>query len=301
MGTGGAESVRRSKNPSSASVVGGNGGLSKVLVTAPEAEGEIYLHGAHITSWKPAGRGEVFFLSSKSLWKDGTAIRGGVPICFPWFGNKAGDVQAPAHGFVRTKEWQLESTANGEDGTTVSMFTGSDEDTKRWVPDQFHLAFRVTFGHDLKVELVVTNTGNQPLRFEEALHAYHRVGNIQNARVKGLQGVTYIDKTDSYKRKPQDGDIAVVSETDRVYLDTTSAIELDDPALRRHTHVEKENSRTTVIWNPWVEKAHAMADFGDDEWTQMICIETSNVGDFAVDLPPGGQHAMKAIVRVSDL
>jgi glucose-6-phosphate 1-epimerase len=301
MGTGGAESVRRSKNPPSTSVVVGNGGLSKVLVTSPEAEGEIYLHGAHITSWKPAGNDEVLFLSSKSLWKDGHAIRGGVPICFPWFGAKADDPSAPAHGFVRTKEWQLESTVHADEGTIVSMFTESDQGTKRWWPAQFRLAFRVTFGHDLKLELVVTNTGNQPLRFEEALHAYHRVGNIHNARVRGLQGLTYIDKTDSNKRKSQDGDIAVVSETDRVYLDTTSAIELDDPALRRRANVAKENSRTTVIWNPWVEKAHAMADFGDDEWTQMICIESSNVGDFAVDLPPGGQHAMKAIVRVTDL
>ena len=301
MGTGGAESVRRSKNPPSTSVVVGNGGLSKVLVTSPEAEGEIYLHGAHITSWKPAGKYEVLFLSSKSLWKDGHAIRGGVPICFPWFGAKADDPSAPAHGFVRTKEWQLESTVHADEGTIVSMFTESDQGTKRWWPAQFRLAFRVTFGHDLKLELVVTNTGNQPLRFEEALHAYHRVGNIHNARVRGLQGLTYIDKTDSNKRKSQDGDIAVVSETDRVYLDTTSAIELDDPALRRRANVAKENSRTTVIWNPWVEKAHAMADFGDDEWTQMICIESSNVGDFAVDLPPGGQHAMKAIVRVTDL
>jgi glucose-6-phosphate 1-epimerase len=301
MGTGGGESVRRSKNPPSTSVVVGNGGLSKVLVTSPEAEGEIYLHGAHITSWKPTGKDEVLFLSSKSLWKDGHAIRGGVPICFPWFGAKADDPSAPAHGFVRTKEWQLESTVHADEGTIVSMFTESDQGTKRWWPAQFRLAFRVTFGHDLKLELVVTNTGNQPLRFEEALHAYHRVGNIQNARVRGLQGLTYIDKTDSNKRKSQDGDIAVVSETDRVYLDTTSAIELDDPALRRRANVAKENSRTTVIWNPWVEKAHAMADFGDDEWTQMICIESSNVGDFAVDLPPGGQHAMKAIVRVTDL
>src|SRR5580700_1959962 len=125
MGTGGGESVRRSKNPPSTSVVVGNGGLSKVLVTSAEAEGEIYLHGAHITSWKPAGKGEVLFLSSKSLWKDGHAIRGGVPICFPWFGAKADDPSAPAHGFVRTKEWQLESTVHADEGTIVSMFTES--------------------------------------------------------------------------------------------------------------------------------------------------------------------------------
>ena len=93
----------------------------------------------------------------------------------------------------------------------------------------------------------------------------------------------------------------IASETDRVYLDTSDAIELEDPVLHRRTRVTKENSRTTVVWNPWVEKAHSLQDFADDEWKQMICIETSNVGGFAVELAPGQQHSMKALVRISDL
>jgi len=149
-------------------------------------------------------------------------------------------------------------------------------------------------------KLVVTNTGRTSLRFEEALHAYYKVGNIDQARVRGLDTVHYLDKTDSNRKKAQHGEIVIVSETDRVYLDTTGAIELEDPVLHRRTRVAKENSRTTVVWNPWVEKAHSLADFGDDEWKQMICIETSNVSDFAVDLAPGGQHKMKALVRVAD-
>jgi glucose-6-phosphate 1-epimerase len=291
---------RRFEIPGTASVVEGNGGLPKVRITSPEVVGEMYLHGAHITSWKPAGKEEVLFLSSQSRWEHGRAIRGGVPICFPWFGGKADDPNAPAHGFVRTKSWQLESIAHVEDGVTVSMFTENDEESKRWWPAEFRLVYRVTFASELRLELVVTNTGKTSLRFEEALHAYHRVGNILTTRVGGLYTVPYIDKTDSNRKKIQHGEIAIVSETDRVYLNTSDAIELEDPVLLRRTRVAKENSRTTVVWNPWVQKAHSLSDFADDEWMQMICIETSNVSDFAVDLAPGQQHKMKALVRVAD-
>jgi glucose-6-phosphate 1-epimerase len=283
-----------------ANVVEGNGGLQKVCITSPGAVGEMYLHGAHVTSWKPAGREEVFFLSSLSRWEHDRAIRGGIPICFPWFGGKADDPNAPAHGFVRTKAWQLESIAQAGDAVTVSMFTESDEDTKRWWPADFRVVYRVTFASELRLDLVVTNTGKTSLRFEEALHAYHRVGNVLQTRLGGLSTVHYIDKTDANRKKTQQGEIAIVSETDRVYLDTTDAIEMEDPVLRRRTHVAKENSRTTVVWNPWVQKAHSLTDFADDEWMQMICIETSNVSDFAVELGPGQTHTMKTLVRVTD-
>jgi len=296
-----AESHCRFEIPGIAQVIAGNGALPKVRITTPEVVGEMYLHGAHVTSWKPAGGEEVLFLSSESRWKSGHAIRGGIPVCFPWFGGKADNPTAPAHGFVRTKAWQLESIAQTEDAVTVSMFTESDEDTKRSWPAVFRLVHRATFGRELSLELEVTNTGRTQLRFEEALHAYHRVGNIEKVRVRGLDSVQYLDKTDSNRKKTQHGEIGIVSETDRVYFDTQGPVELEDPALQRRTRVTKQNSLTTVVWNPWVQKARALSDLGNDEWMQMICIETSNVSDFAVDLAPGEQHRMKALVRVTDV
>ena len=296
-----AQSDHRFEIPGTAQVVEGNGGLPKVRITSPEVGGEMYLYGAHVTSWKPVGGEEVLFLSSQSRWEHGHAIRGGVPVCFPWFGDKADDPKAPAHGFVRTKAWQLESIAQVGAAVTVSMFTESNEDTKRWWPAEFRMVHRATFGSELSLELVVTNTGRTSLRFEEALHAYHRVGNITDGRLRGLDKVHYLDKTDSNRKKIQHGEIVIVSETDRVYLNTRDTIELEDPVLYRRIRVTKENSLTTVVWNPWVQKAHSLADLADDEWTQMICIESSNVSDFAVDLAPGQQHKMKAIVRVADL
>jgi glucose-6-phosphate 1-epimerase len=300
MGHAIAELARRFEIPGAAEVVSANGGLPTVRITSPEARGEMYLHGAHVTSWKPRGREEVFFVSTQSRWEDGHAIRGGVPVCFPWFGGKADDPNAPAHGFVRTKAWQLESVAKVGDAVTVSMFTQSDEATKHWWPADFHLLHRATFSSELRLELVVTNTGRAPMHFEEALHAYHRVGSIESARVRGLDSVPYLDKTASNRKEVQHGEIVIASETDRVYLNTTDAIELDDPVLHRLTRVTKDNSRTTVVWNPWMQKARSLSDFADDEWKEMICIETSNVSNFAVSLAPGEQHTMQAVVRVTD-
>jgi glucose-6-phosphate 1-epimerase len=295
------ESDRRFEIPDTAQVMEGNGGLTKVRITTREVAGEMYLHGAHVTSWKPTGGEEMLFLSTQSRWEKGRAIRGGVPICFPWFGDKADDPKAPAHGFVRTKAWQLQSIAQVGDAVTVSMFTESDESTRKWWPADFRLVYCATFGRELSLELVVTNMGRSSLRFEEALHAYHRVRNVEKTRIAGLNAVNYLDKTDLNRQKVQRGEIAIVSETDRVYLNTSDVIELEDLVSHRRTRVMKENSRTTVVWNPWVQKAHSLSDFADDEWIQMICIETSNVSDFAVELTPGQQHKMKARVRVREL
>jgi D-hexose-6-phosphate mutarotase len=181
------------------------------------------------------------------------------------------------------------------------MVTTSDEGTKKSWPADFRLGYRATFGSKLILELTLTNTGASSLRFEEALHAYFRVRNIRDARLQGLDAVRYLDKTDTNLEKTQRGDIVIGSETDRVYLNTRSTVELEDSSLRRRICIAKENSNTTVVWNPWIEKAKALSDFGDDEWSQMICIETSNVGDAAVTLPPGQDHRISAILRVAGM
>jgi glucose-6-phosphate 1-epimerase len=292
---------RRFGIPGIARVVEGYGGLAKVAITTPAAAGEMYLHGAHVTSWQPRDAEEVLFVSSRSRWEDGRAIRGGIPICFPWFANRADDPSAPAHGFVRTKAWRLESIVRNGDAVTIVMSTQSDAGTKKWWPADFHLLLRATFGFELELELALTNTGPTELRFEEALHSYFRVGQIEKIRLQGLDNVTYLDKTDLNREKTQHGAVEFMSETDRVYLNTPHAIDVEDDSLNRHIHIVKANSLTTVLWNPWVQKARSMSDFGNDEWMHMACVETSNVADFAVKLAPGQEHTMRAIVRSSDL
>jgi glucose-6-phosphate 1-epimerase len=296
-----AQLNRRFGIPGIAEVVAGNGGLPAVRITSAAAVGEIYLHGAHVTSWRPESADEVFFVSSQSRWEEGKAIRGGVPICFPWFGDKANDPKAPAHGFVRIKSWQLDSIGNSDRAVAVTLSTASDASTKRWWPVDFLLTLRASFGAELGLELTLTNTGSSALRFEEALHSYHNVGDVRTVRINGLDLVHYLDKTDGYREKVEQDDVAITTETDRVYLDTQTPVELLDPVLRRRIDVKKENSLTTVIWNPWQEKAHSMSDLGADEWTRMLCIETSNVLGYAVEVAPGQGHQMKTITRVAGL
>src|SRR5271163_1968343 len=249
-----------------ASITAGNQGLPRVSVLTPAASAEIYLHGAQLTSWRPAGAEEVIFLSQHSQWEAGRAIRGGIPVCFPWFRNKADDPKAPAHGFVRTKAWQLDSVEKQGDAVLVSLSTASDEATRAWWPHDFHVTHRLTIGEELAQELVVSNTGNASLRFEEALHTYYRVGGAEAVRVQGLDGVAYLDNTDGNRKKQQEGDAAFTRQTDSAYIDTTHAVEIYDPLLRRRIRLTKQNSRTTVVWNPWSTGAQTLKDLGSDEW-----------------------------------
>jgi glucose-6-phosphate 1-epimerase len=282
-----------------AQVVSGNGGLPKILVTTPAASAEIYLHGAHVTAWWPAGAEEVIFVSEKSHWEDGRAIRGGIPICFPWFRAKADDAKAPAHGFVRTREWRLESiTAEESERVSVVCSTESDEATRRWWPHNFRIVHRVVIGKTLGLELTTKNTGATPFHFEEALHTYFRVGLAQHVRVRGLDQVKYLDNRDGNREKLQSGDVMFAAPTDNAYLDTRGALELIDPALKRTIRTEKENSATTVVWNPWLQGAASISDLGEDEWQRMTCVEASNIFGMAVSLTPGQEHTMRATLSV---
>ena len=293
-----AELERRFGIPGIAAIVAGNGALPKVHITSPQSTGEVYLHGAQVTSWKPIAGQEVLFLSSKSRWEDGVAIRGGVPICFPWFRAKKDNPKAPTHGVVRTKAWRLESIVRAGDVVTVRMFTGSDETTRRWWPGEFRIVHQANFSAELALELVVSNTGNTPLLFEEALHSYYRVGEIEAARIRGLDGVHYLDNTDANREKTQHGDVEVASQTDSAYVNTSSDVELYDPTLSRRIRLRKEGSLSTVIWNPWRDGGRVLSDLGEDEWRQMLCVEASNVLACAVELAPGQQHTIKTIISV---
>jgi glucose-6-phosphate 1-epimerase len=284
--------------PGVARICEGNGGLPQIQITGSRARGEMYLHGAQVTSWKPVGNDEVLFLSTKSRWQEGQAIRGGIPICFPWFRAKRDDPQAPAHGFVRTKSWQLDSIVEDKSGVCVSMSTGSDEQTRRWWPGHFRLSHRVVFGSELALELTCANTGKTELRFEEALHTYNRVSDVASVRLQGLDAVQFLDNTDSNKAKIQHGDVTITSATDDAFIDTQEDVDLIDPKLHRHIRLKKANSRTTVVWSPGREGAAQLGDLGDGEWTRFLCVEASNILAASVTLPPGEEHTMTATLSI---
>ncbi|HET9698124.1 MAG TPA: D-hexose-6-phosphate mutarotase [Terriglobales bacterium] len=300
MNTSLVELNKRFAIPGKAEIHEGRGGLPCVRVSSSSASGEIYLHGGHVTSWSPNCGRDILFVSSQSEFKDGKAIRGGIPICFPWFGPKHDDKTAPSHGFVRTRSWKLTRIdASGTD-VTVNMFYESNEETKRLWNFDFRIEHEVRFGGDLQCDLKVTNTGPTPFTFESAQHTYFRVGNIHQVAILGLEGTKYLDKVAAGHEMLQQDAITFSGETDRVYLNTLNAVTLLDPSLTQRCEVEKNGSRNTVVWNPWAEKARALPDFADQEYTYMVCIETANVGEGSVTLEPGAQHKMTSLYRVSE-
>ncbi|HKF50405.1 MAG TPA: D-hexose-6-phosphate mutarotase [Terracidiphilus sp.] len=283
-----------------AQVVAGNGGLPRIRIASEASIAEISLYGAQVLSWRPAGAGEVLFVSERSHWEEGKAIRGGIPICFPWFRDKADNPAAPKHGFVRTREWRLDSIRALEDGAvTLVCVTGSDEATRVWWPHEFLLVYRVTVGKTLRLELSVMNKGGTALRFEEALHTYFRVGGVQEARIRGLDGAIFLDNTDGNLQKVQRGDLSIEKQTDNAYIETHAPVDVIDATLKRRLRTEKQNSSTTVVWNPWRDGAAGLSDFGSDEWQQMTCVEASNVLSSSVSLAAGEEHTLRAVISVA--
>jgi len=271
----------------------GQGGLTKAVVATPVASGEIYLHGAHVTSWQPAGHEPVLWMSRSSLFQLGKPIRGGVPICFPWFGPHASDPSAPAHGFARTAMWEVaEARPTAEGGISVTLQTRIDP---------FAVRFTVEFGSVLRMTLATElATGvSTSHRFEDALHTYFSVSDVRNISITGLERSRYIDKLDGAAEKPATGvAIEFIGETDRVYFDSDSECHLHDPGRKRSIAVSKSGSHSTVVWNPWIAKSARMPDFGDHEWPEMVCIETANVGANAVELAPKSIHSTTVVIRV---
>jgi D-hexose-6-phosphate mutarotase len=279
------------------------GGLVSLAISAPACSALLFTQGAHLTEWTPAGGEPVLFTSKKSLFAPGKAIRGGVPICFPWFAARAGHPDAPAHGVVRAAEWGVDSIAAESDGSVTVVFSisGGETSAKYW-QHPFHTTFTARLGQTLEMILTVKNTGEHPFTFEEALHTYFSVADIHAVEISGLESSEYIDKVDAFTRKRRGTEpLRFTGETDSVFPNTAATCSLRDPGLRRTITVEKSNSQTTVIWNPWIAKAAAMADFGDDEWPSMACIETTNSGENSVTLPAGATHVMAARISVSAL
>jgi len=269
----------------------GNGGLLKAVIRTPLSQGELYMQGAHVTNFQPEGQKPVLWMSEKSVFETGKPIRGGIPICFPWFGPLASDPKAPGHGFARTTLWSLISTQALSDGSVAIELQSEIND--------FLVKLDVTFAQSLQLTLHVElkKTATQPATFEEALHTYFTVSDVRQIAIAGLEATGFVDKVDSAKVKPATGkSVLFDGECDRVYLDTTATCVLNDPGFRRTIEVAKKNSSSTVIWNPWIEKSSRMADFGDDEWPGMVCIETANVGTNSIQVSPGQSHQMSVTI-----
>ncbi len=286
------ERLQKFEIPGRLNFANGNGSLPKINIITGRCTAEIYLHGAHVTGFQKKGEPPLLFLSRLSQFAARQPIRGGVPVCFPWFGPRTGEV---THGFARITEWELvETVARPDDGVTV-RFRLPATATLAGGP-AFRAELVVAITDQLSMELLTTNvSADRNFEFEDCLHTYFAVGDIADVSITGLKDAHYLDKTDQGARKLESADaIRIAAETNRVYPDAPGTVEIRDAKFRRAIRAEKSGSASTVVWNPWTTQR--MPDFDPAEHRQMVCVESGNVGQNKITLPPGQTRALKVIL-----
>lgn len=279
-----------------------SGGLLVAEVTTLHGKATIALQGAHLMTFQPTGQEPVIWLSELAKFGRGKSIRGGVPVCWPWFGPHATDSKLPGHGYARTVDWRLVQVQSlSDERIRLEFELEESEATRAQWPHRSPVRNIITVGRALEVELATTNAGSEPFTLGDALHTYFTVGDVRRVTVHGLEGYDYLDKVDQGTRKQQVGAVTIGQEVDRIYLNTPSVCEIRDPALQRRIKISSSGSHSTVVWNPWIEKATKMGDFGTDGHLGMLCVETANAAEDVVQLAPGQVHRLVARYEVEPL
>ncbi len=280
--------------------VAGAGGFAMAEIRTPQAQALVSIYSGQVLSYVRHGDSDdLLFVSEQAYFQPGKAIKGGIPVCWPWFGPDPEDKGRPGHGFVRNRQWQVRGSVGGADDSIVLRLGLSDtEETRAIWPHRFELEIEIEVGAELKVALATTNTGTAPLQLTQGLHTYFRVGDIGRVEVLGLDGRTYIDKVGDGARRQQSGAVIVAAEVDRIYLDAPNRIRIDDAALGRSIRIASEGSHSAVVWNPWEEVARTMADLGDGEYRNMLCVETTNADADRVAVAPGEHCRLAANYRI---
>jgi len=271
------------------------------------ASATLCLQGAHLTSWQPRSQQlPVIWISPAAKYAARKSIRGGIPVCWPWFGPHGTHSHLPSHGFVRTMAWNMRDCRRmGGGETQLTLELSDSEHTRDLWPHHFHLQMALTIGMSLSVELVTTNTGIDEFAIGEALHTYFRIGDIEAIRILGLDGAEYVDKVGGGRRARQEGAVRFRGEVDRVYVNYASECAVEDAELRRRIHIGKSGSRSTVVWTPWEQKAEQMGDFGrgtkdQGGWREMVCVESANALDNVVRVGPGAEHRLTTLYRIEE-
>jgi D-hexose-6-phosphate mutarotase len=277
-------------------------GIIIAEVANQHALSNIALQGAHVATWQPRGQEPVIWLSPYAKFAPGKSIRGGVPICWPWFGPHATDAKLPGHGYARTVMWDVLETKALSDGSTFLRFGLIETDATRtqW-PHASSAQLEVTVGKALRVELVTQNNSKESFILGEALHTYFQISDVAQMTIRGLDGCDYLDKVGEPARRTQQGGIVIESEVDRVYVDTPADCVIEDKGLKRAIRIAKTGSLSTVVWNPWTEKANKMGDFGENGFRNMVCVESANAFDNLVTVKAGETHRLAVVYSVEAL
>ncbi|QSH40486.1 D-hexose-6-phosphate mutarotase [Lentisphaerota bacterium ZTH] len=258
----------------------------------------IATHGAHVLNFAPAGCEPVIWLSEYSWYEADKPIRGGIPVCWPWFGGHPQNPDWPAHGFARISEWNVIAAGQMENGKTFIEFELTPDDiAEEFRTFDFKLTLKAVAGSELRVELTCENTSEFPIEFSTALHSYFNISEISKIKISGLSGKEYIDTLDN-SRHIQSDDITVNAETDLFFPETADLCTISDTGWNRKIIISKEGSNSTVVWNPWSDKAARMPDFGDREYHGMVCVETTNAEADSISLNPEEIHTVTTIISL---
>lgn len=267
------------------------------------ATASVSLYGGQILLWHPKSQTEpVLWVSKNVKYTPGKAIRGGVPICWPWFGANPINEQSPSHGYARLTSWTVESIRSLEQGATevTLAMVASDLDRPPGAVEA-GLTVCITIGAVLSLSLTTSNTGKQELVLSEGLHTYFRVADVTAIQVLGLDGGEYADLLRHNLRCRQSGPVVFEAELGRIFVNSTATCFIEDPLLKRRIRVEKMGSLSTAVWNPWTETAGKMDDLGADGWRDMVCVESANALENRVTVPRGGAHTLTATYSVEAL
>lgn len=286
----------------------GAGDLIHLDLHAEASEARLLLQGAHLTHWAPHGQAPVLYLSPQAVFAPGKPLRGGVPLLFPWFGprwdgaehDRVHGTRSPAHGFARTSEWTVEQVRLDADGAlVVRLVLEPDANSRALGYDHFRARLRCRVADTLCVALDVSYHGPTRMTYEDGLHTYFAVSDLDAVRLEGLYGATYLDKRDRGRRK-QDGDarFAFEREVDRTYVNTSGRVSIHDPAGGRVIRIDKQGSETTVVWNPAALLTPGFSDLPADGWRHFVCVETVNADDNRLSLAPGQTHTTAMTLSV---
>ncbi|MCQ8104046.1 D-hexose-6-phosphate mutarotase [Methylomonas sp. SURF-2] len=277
-------------------IISGQGGLPMIKIDNDSASALISIYGGQVLSFQPLDQAEdVLFLSQQSAYTEGKAIRGGIPVCWPWFGPDPKGLQRPNHGFVRNHFWQLANTTTiSASETKVSLLFNETYKKENTWRQPFMLLLDIGIGPSLQLKLTTFNTGDTPFSITQAFHSYFRVGDIKRVKIFGLEDCEYFDKLEQGTQKTQKGVVAVTKEVDRVYVEARRDLVIVDPVLQRRIHINSPDTSTAVVWNPWSKTSKKMPDLANLDYRRFICVEAGNVAFDLIKIQPGSQFSLQA-------
>lgn len=268
--------------------------LPVLTASTREATYRILLQGAQLLEWTPHDQSPVIWLSPHTHLTQGKPPRGGIPICWPWFGPALAPDQ-PAHGLVRAAQWTLTHYSETAKGEHELVFRLEDA---RAHPDGIELEVRFCIGAELRVALTTLNRSPTPFSFSEALHSYFGVSDVTAITLSGLGQSDYLDRADADRRKSGTDPLHITGETDRIYLESPSCLRIEDPGFSRHIRITSEGAASVIVWNPWKEKADRLGDLGDEAYLRMVCVESGHAAPHSIHLEPGEHHRLAVTYKV---